>query len=226
MIVKPESFKLKHLPAFIVIDGVNGAGKSTLQKRIAAYLGERQVPHITTREPGATELGKKIRCMILEENEPKMSYLAELFLFGADRAEHVEKVIVPALAKGVTVISDRYYYSTTAFQGYGRGIDRKIVDSINSLAISGKIPDLWIQLDLDPAEGLRRNRLSQEKSGAAGKDSFEAEEIAFHQRLRNGFKELATQVSEPTVVLDANQSPDSVWEKVLGILERSIHENT
>ena len=226
MIVKPDSFKLTKLPAFIVIDGVNGAGKSTLQKHIAGYLEGRRIPHITTREPGATELGKKIRRMILEENEPKMSYLAELFLFGADRAEHVEKVIMPALSKGVTVISDRYYYATTAFQGYGRGIDRKTIDSINSLAISGVIPDLWIQLDLDPAEGLRRNRVSQEKSGAAGIDSFEAEELAFHQRLRNGFKELATQVSEPTIVLDANQSPDSVWETVRGILERSLHANT
>jgi dTMP kinase len=225
MIVNPATFSLPQLPSFIVIDGVNGAGKSTLQARMIEFLQSKGAASIATREPGATDLGKKLRALVLEQDEPRMCELAEMFLFAADRSEHVAKLIGPSLAKGSTVISDRYYYSTVAFQGYGRGIDLQVVESMNAIAIAGMLPHLWIHLDLDPAEGLRRNKASAAKSGADGKDAFELEELAFHTRLRNGFVELARRVREPVIELDAAQPADVVWSTVRAILERSLNGN-
>lgn len=222
MIVDAATYTLAKFPCFIVIDGVNGAGKSTLQARMIEFLNSRKVSAIATREPGATDLGKKLRALVLEQQEPRMSDLAELFIFAADRSEHVAKLITPSLAQGTTVISDRYYYSTVAFQGYGRGIDRTLVESINSIAIGGMLPQLWIHLDLDPAEGLRRNRISPDKSGAANKDAFELEALAFHTRLRNGFIELARKVGEPVIELDASKPAEEVWGVVKALLERSL----
>ena len=131
MITDVRTFSLSKAPAFIVVEGVNGAGKSTLQKEIVKYFQEKSLPLVSTREPGATPLGKELRSIVLRENGERISELAELFLFAADRNEHVSKVISPALKAGSSVVSDRYYYSTVAFQGYGRGIQRHIVESIN-----------------------------------------------------------------------------------------------
>ncbi|NDC37586.1 MAG: dTMP kinase [Proteobacteria bacterium] len=223
MLVDFSTFELPKPPFFIVIDGVNGAGKSTLQARMVEFLAARGVPTLATREPGATELGKKLRALVLEQQEPRMCELAEMFLFAADRSEHVAKVITPSLARGGSVISDRYYYSTIAFQGYGRGIKLPVVESITRTAIGGTLPHLWIHLDLEPAEGLRRNRASIEKSGAAGTDAFELEELQFHTRLRDGFLKLARTVAEPVIEIDASQPAEAVWAMVRTMLERSIH---
>ena len=197
---------------FLVIDGVNGAGKSTLLARLAAYLTEAAVPFVQTREPGATNLGKQIRPLLLA-NEEKLSTLAELFLFAADRAEHVQKLILPALRERKLVLSDRYYYSTFAFQGFGREIDLELINSITSIAIAGVHPDLVLLLDLDPAEGLRRTKKRNSANGAADVDNFEKEELAFHTRLRRGYLEVAKQSAEPMVLLDGSMTPEEVWNQ-------------
>jgi dTMP kinase len=194
---------------FIVLDGVNGAGKSTLQENLREYCASQGLHVCCTREPGSTEFGKKIRALILDgvHTPPPVS---ELLLFGADRAEHVSNVILAETAKGHVVLSDRYYYSTIAFQGYGRGIDRKLIDDVNRIAIQGVLPDLVLLLDLDPQEGLKR-------AGARGpargeKDRLEGEHLDFHRRVRDGFLALSEQLSEPFVVLDAAKPPEQVFK--------------
>jgi len=205
-------FPLPPPKGFLAVDGVNGAGKSTLIERLAAHLEERALPFVMTREPGGTPLGSVLRPVLLES---RLSPLAELFLFAADRAEHVAARIRPALAARRLVVTDRYYYSTAAFQGYGRRLPLDRVERINSLAVDGCYPDALILLDLDAAEGLRRTR-GRELSGE--RDCIENEELAFHHRLREGFLDLARRCAEPCLVIDAGQSREAIWQSALPLI--------
>lgn len=206
------------LQGFLVIDGVNGAGKSTLLTRLASYLTAAGFPFVQTREPGATALGQKLRPLLLA-NDEKNSILAELFLFAADRAEHVQKLILPTLQKQQLVLSDRYYYSTYAFQGFGRQIDLELINSITNIAIAGVRPDLLLLLDLDPAEGLRRTKKRNSTSATADVDNFEREELAFHTRLRQGFLDIAQRCPEPVAILDGAQTPEMVWQQTKQLID-------
>lgn len=209
MIVKPEDLKeLTNSNGFIVLEGVNGAGKSTLVKKIAACLSEDKQDFFLTREPGSGEIGQVIRKILLD-SKTTLPQLSELFLFAADRSNHVEKIIKPELKKGNIVISDRYYYSTIAFQGYGRKINLDTVNTINEIATAGLKPDFVILLDLDPKTGLIRNHADKPEE----RDSFEEEDLAFHQRIRDGFLELARSLPEKFIIIDASQSADKVWEE-------------
>jgi len=198
---------------FLVLDGVNGAGKSTLLKQISNFLIEQQSEVVETLQPGGTPIGKKIRSMVLGDDP--CTLLTELFLFAADRAEHVTQVIAPALQQGNIVLCDRYYYSTIAFQGYGRGMPLEQVTAVNRLAVQDMLPDLVVLLDLDPAEGLRRTKSRLD----AGADSFEQEELSFHQRIRDGFLRVAEQCSEPVALIDASVTQDRVWDSVCPIIK-------
>ena len=124
------------------------------------------------------------------------------------------------MAEGQIVISDRYYYSTEAFQGFGRQLDRKLVSSINAIAIDSLVPDAVILLDLDPAEGINRNR--SENSGKSERDAFEDEKIAFHTRLREGFLSLAEELPEPFLVINAGQSAEEVFNETIPLLDNLI----
>ena len=201
-----------------MLEGVNGAGKTTLQTRIADFLKSRGHKAIITREPGSTALGKTLRSLVLEHPEEAPCELAELFIFAADRAQHVDRVIRPAAARGEWVVSDRYLYSTVAFQGYGRGIDQTIISQITKLAVSGVYPDLVLLLDLDAAAGLQRTQRRQNEP-VAGEDKFEKETLEFHKRIRNGFLEIAQQSEQPFAVLDASKSPDQIFEDAKPYLE-------
>ncbi|MCB0318190.1 MAG: dTMP kinase [Bdellovibrionales bacterium] len=214
----PETYSFEKTTGFIVIEGVNGAGKTTLQNKIAQYLTGKNKEFVLTREPGSSAVGKILRPLILDPPE-KLTSRTELFLFAADRSQHVERVIRPALADKKIVVSDRYYYSTEAFQGYGRGLDKELVATINSIAINSMIPDLVILLDLDPTEGILRNK-SGEKS--LERDSFEDEQTAFHQRLRDGFLRLAESLPEPFLLINAAQSPENIFNELLPVLENFI----
>lgn len=218
MRVTPDNFRPKTPSGLIVLDGPNGAGKTTLQNSLIEFLAEHGKQAIATREPGATELGKSIRELLLNQGAERMSELCETFLFAADRAEHVAKVVKPALEQGKWVISDRYYYSTLAFQGFGRGLDIDLLTSINMTAIAGAVPDLVLLLDIDAQLGLSRTR-AREASGASENDSFEAEKLDFHKRLRNGFLELSHRLPEPFCVLDASKSPDEVFNSAKAMVE-------
>ncbi|MGI6523805.1 MAG: dTMP kinase [Bdellovibrionota bacterium] len=215
MLIKKD-FTFKSPSGFIVVDGVNGAGKGTLINRLSQYLLSLDLNPLSTREPGGSELGEKLRPLILGEN--CAGSFTELFLFAADRAEHVAAKIKPALAAKQFVISDRYYYSTVAFQGYGRKLSLQQVNYVNALAVADCYPDLFILLDLDPEIGLARakSRASKEQ------DKMEAEELDFHTSLRQGFIELAQTCQEPCLLVDALQSPEAVWEDIKPVIDNLI----
>jgi len=196
---------------FIVIEGVEGAGKSTQTARLAAYLRERGREVIRTLEPGGTEVGLRIRRILLDTELPAMEGLTELFLYAAARAEHVRKVIRPALDAGRTVVCDRFSLSTLAYQGYGRGLPLDLVRELDAAARDGLRPDLTLVLDLPVAEGLGRN------VEAGKRDRFEAESAAFHERVRQGFHELAR--GEGAVIVDARGGPGTVAARIRRALE-------
>ena len=200
------TFKLSLAPSFIAFEGINGCGKTTLHKLLSAKLQESGNMVCDTREPGGTPLGQELRKLLLDwQGEPK-SHRAELLMFAADRAEHVDKVIRPHLAKGSWVLTDRFIYSTITFQGHGRGIDRTLIDEANKLAVQGTLPQLVILLDLSPEEAFKR--IASRNSHA--RDSFEDEELAFHKRIREGFLECARESEVPFLVLDATKTPEEL----------------
>ncbi|MBX7134077.1 MAG: dTMP kinase [Fimbriimonadaceae bacterium] len=195
------------MPAFITFEGPEGAGKSTALTALAERL--TQVGHkvVVTREPGATEFGRQVRDLLLHgENLPPRS---ELFLFLADRANHVQNLIRPALNEGAIVLCDRYADSTVVYQGYARGLDIERLRELNAFATDGLVPDLTLLFDLDPELGLSR---------LTNKDRLDKEGIDFHRRVREGFKQEAAREPGRWVTLDASQPPEEVlcaaWEAV------------
>jgi dTMP kinase len=216
MRLTPE-FILTDPARFITFEGINGCGKTTLQKSISHELTKAGHSVVDTREPGGSELGKEIRKLVLEWPHEKISARAELLLFAADRAEHVEKVISPALARGAWVLSDRYLFSTVAFQGYGRGIERTWIDQANHLAVQGTLPSLVVLLDLPVHVAAERIG----KRADTTRDSFEDEALEFQQRIRDGFLECAETSPVPFLVLDATKSPAQLAAETLSVLLRS-----
>lgn len=189
---------------FITFEGVEGAGKSTQIRQAASWLGELSHAVTITREPGGTPLGTKIRTLVLHLDEP-VAPRAELLLYAADRAQHMAEVVEPALAAGRIVLCDRHADSLVAYQAFGRGIDRDLVDELNRIATNGRRPDLTVVLDLDPAAGLRRAVSRGEP------DRLEREDLAFHERVRNGFLAIAHQEPDRVKVIPGDRPPEAVW---------------
>lgn len=182
---------------FIVLEGGDGAGKSSVQRELAARLVAGGAGVVVTREPGGTPLGERVREIVLARDavgDP----LAELLLFEAARAQLVSSVIRPALERGTTVLCDRFAASSVAYQAYGRGLSRALVEQANALATGGLEPDVVLLLDL-PVEVA----LSRRAAGGAS-DHFDAETVMFHQRVRAGFLELARESRATWRVLDAS----------------------
>ncbi len=194
---------------FLSLEGPEGAGKTTLAARLAAWFEEKGAEVLQTREPGGTELGGAIRALLL--NQP-MGAKAEFLLYLADRAEHVERVIRPALLAGKVVIADRYADSSYAYQGYGRGLPLGWMRAATEGATGGLVPDLTILLDLDPEAGLRR-------SGRT--DRLEREDLAFHRRVREGYLALAEAEPERFRVIDASRPLERVWRSVERAVEKA-----
>ena len=222
MIVTSQTFKPENPRGFIVIEGVNGAGKSTVLVALEEYLKKRQRSVCRTFEPGATPLGKELRKLLLNSPGIPRSSTAELLLFGADRSEHLQKVILPALAEKKIVLSDRYIYSTTAFQGFGRGLDDQLINHINSIATQNILPDLVILLDIDVRLGLERTLKRNSEMKIDNYDSFEQEAIDFHQRIREGFHQQAQKCSEAFYIINAQQSQEDVQAEAISIVERLL----
>jgi dTMP kinase len=181
------------LGKLITFEGIDGCGKSTQMRLLEQYLTERGVPVVSTREPGGTELGRKVRSALLDGAKGSVEPLAELLLYAADRAQHVRRVIMPALAEGKVVLCDRFYDATTVYQGYARGFDLKLVNQLNELATGGLKPDLTLLFDLDVETGLKRTRKRGDKTGeaAARPDRLDQEPIEFHERVRRAYLEIA-----------------------------------
>jgi len=188
---------------FVTIEGIEGAGKSTLAEALAARLREAGREVVLTREPGGTSVGDAIRKILLESGE-FMSDRAELLLFEASRAQHVDGVIAPAIQRGAVVICDRFTDSSIAYQGGARKIDSDTVASLNEFAVRGVTPDMTILLDLPAEVGLARQK---------GVDRISAEGLAFHESVRQGYLAIARAEPGRVVVLDAAESPDVVVER-------------
>ena len=192
------------------MEGPEGSGKSTQAKTLIQRLAERGVEAVYTREPGGTMLGEAIR-NILQHNQAGESPCerAELLLFEASRNQLVEKVIRPNLEKGIWVICDRFMDSTTAYQGYGRGLPVEEIQSINRFTVNGLSPDLTLLLDLDVAAGFERIAQRYLARGESA-DRFEQEERSFHERVRAGYLKLAGQSPERFRIINAAQQSDAV----------------
>jgi dTMP kinase len=198
---------------FISFEGIDGSGKTTQVKRLVAALQRAAVPVIHTHEPGGTPLGRYLRQVLLDTRETAPTTRAEILLFAADRAEHVETVIRPALTAGQMVVCDRFADSTRAYQGYGRQISAEVIEQSLQLATQGLEPDLTFLLDLPVEMAVQRLR----QRGAPA-HRFEAAGLEFHHRVRAGFLALAEQYPTRIRVIDANRSPDEVhtaiWQVV------------
>jgi len=204
---------------FITLEGIEGSGKTTQAARLADALRARGSEVITTREPGGTRAGELIRAIFLD-SRIALEATAELLLVLADRAQHVREKVRPALEAGQIVISDRYADSTVAYQGYGRGLDLKLVDDLNRLAGGGIIPDLTLVLDCPPELGLERSQ-ARMQGAVYIRDRFEGERIDFHRRVREGFRAIARGEPARAVLLDAAQAPGEISSAILRIvLER------
>ncbi|WP_204745433.1 dTMP kinase [Glycomyces paridis] len=190
---------------FVVFEGGEGAGKSTQAVKLSAWLKLRGYEAVLTREPGATDIGMRIRTLLLDSSaEGAPSPRAEALLFAADRAQHVDKVIRPALGRGAVVVSDRYTDSSVAYQGAGRELGRADIAWVSAWATGGLKPDLTVLLDVDPAAGLHRA-----KAGGDG-DRLEQEELRYHERVRAAFLELAAADPRRYLVVPAGGTPDEI----------------
>jgi dTMP kinase len=182
----------------ITFEGIDGCGKSTQMRLLGQYLTERGVAVVSTREPGGTELGRKVRSALLDGGAGSVEPLAELLLYAADRAQHVRRVILPALSLGKVVLSDRFYDATTVYQGYARGFDLELVNQLNELATGGLKPDLTLLFDLDVETGLKRTMRRGDGTGvtAAGPDRLDQEPVEFHERVRQAYLDIAAREPE------------------------------
>ena len=200
---------------FITFEGGEGCGKSVQAEALYRRLSELAIPAVLTHEPGGTSLGDKITGLLKWAQDTDISPVAELLLFNASRAQLVAEVIQPNLRSGEVVICDRYADSTTVYQGYGRGLDLKMVKAVNDAGTSGLRPDLTVLLDISVEEGFAR------KEGEK-RDRFEQQDIAFHQRVREGFLDLAAGEPERWLVVDAAQSKEKIaeiiWHRVSQLL--------
>lgn len=205
-------------PHYIVFEGLNGGGKSTLIKKLLHALQTKNKKAISIREPGETNLGKRLRGIIQEGEVGKISPLSELFLFQADRAQTFETIVIPSLADGSYVIGDRSFYSSIAFQGAGRNLSLEDVTRTSHIAVQNRLPDLVILVDIPPLVGLQRAKNDRNN----GKDSFESEEVSFHNAVREKFLELSKTEKNPWLILNGEKSEDEVWHDLLSILSGVI----
>jgi dTMP kinase len=212
------------LSLFITFEGSEGCGKSTQAKALWRKLSRLGIPTVLTHEPGGTPLGNQLRHVLKKGHQDKISPLAELFLFAACRIQLVTEVIRPNLQQGKLVICDRFADSTTVYQGYGRGLNLDTVQKINELATQGIKPNLTILLDIPVQKGLSRKQY-------ATNDRFDSEDIAFHNKVRDGYLKLAAEEPKNWLVIDATlpraRIGKLIWDRVnqlLGAEKTSGHE--
>lgn len=195
---------------FITFEGGDGCGKTTQINLLDKYLQDKGYQTLVTREPGAKGLGVKLREILLNY-DGEVSPTCESFLFLADRAQHVDCIIKPALEKGVIVLCDRHTDSTVAYQGYGRGLDLEQIYKLNNIATSGLKPDLTVVLDVDVETSMQR--VGKEK------DRMESAGVEFFKRVRNGFLEIAKQEPERVKVINSSDSIENIHQQIVKLVE-------
>lgn len=209
---------------FITFEGIEGTGKSTQIALLADALRGAGRSVVSTREPGGTAIGDRIRGILLDPAHHHLSPSAELLLYGASRAQHLAEVILPALNAGSVVLCDRFSDATTAYQGYGRGLDRAVIEALDRIVTGGMKPDLTILLDIDPQAGLERARRRNTSEGLEAEARFEQEELAFHRRVRDGYLAIAAGDRKRVRVLDAATGPEAAHAAIRAIVDEFLRK--
>jgi len=198
---------------FISFEGIEGTGKSTQARLLSEYLRGKGLKVTKTEEPGGTLISVKIREILLSLDSRGMDPVAELLLYNASRVQHIKEVIMPALERGGVVITDRFSDSTVAYQGYGRGIDLALIDSLDKISTGGLRPDITILLDVNVETGLRRNKEMNKN------DRLEQEDIVFHEKVRAGFIRIVQKEPERVRLVDCSDGIDSVHKKIVDMVK-------
>lgn len=201
---------------FITVEGTDGCGKTTQIKLMEEYLRSKGYTIVFTREPGGTRIGEEIRSLILEPSNVEMGYIAEMLLYASSRAQHVSELVKPAVMSGKVVICDRFVDSSYVYQGFGRGIDFKVVESVNNIAIDGMIPDLTFFFDVSPEISLQR------RIASTGADRIENENMEFHRKVYEGYKKLISIYPDRIKSIDSSRDIASIFEEVKGWLDRLL----
>jgi dTMP kinase len=205
---------------FISFEGIEGTGKSTQTRLLAGYLRGKGFHVVETAEPGGTPISLKIRELLLSVDNKDMDAVTELLLYNAARVQHIRRVILPALERGDIVVTDRFSDSTTAYQGYGRGIDLELIDTLDRISTGRMRPDITILLDVDVVAGLKRNRKANKS------DRLELEDISFHERVRKGFLAIASKEKKRVKLIDCSDSVDAVHGRVIEIIDSFLKKRT
>jgi dTMP kinase len=210
---------------FITFEGGEGVGKSTQVKRLVAALSERSIEAIRTREPGGTPKAEAVRAFILQGRSEAWGAGAEAVLFAAARLDHVSQLVTPNLDNGRWVISDRFADSTRAYQGLTGGVDVRLIDALEVLALNGHKPDLTIMLDMDPEAAFHRvmERETEAVLAETG-DRFEKEDLEWHKRLRDAFLAIARNNADRCVIIPANQTEEALAQEILDVMLRRFPE--
>lgn len=207
---------LKRGNKFISLEGIEGTGKSTQAKLLSEYLSKKGYKTVLTQEPGGTLISNQIRKVLLSTKHHRMDYMTELLLYNASRVQHIKEKILPALRQGKVVITDRFSDSTVAYQGYGRGINLKLIDSLDKAATGRMRPDLTILLELDVKTGLMRNKHINKV------DRLELEDIKFHEKVRKGFLKLAAKEPKRIKIVKASKGLDEVHREIVKIVDKVL----
>lgn len=214
---------------FVTFEGVEGSGKSTIIRLVAERLAASGIASLITREPGDNSLGRKLRPILLDARNTGLSSLAELYLFLADRAQHIDEIIKPALEAGQIVLCDRFSDSTVVYQGNGRGFDSGQLEALNRLSSNNLQPDLTLLLDIPVALGLQRAGARNQMEGTVVLEGrFDSESLNFHERVRAGYLALANKYPERIKIVDAAEEPDIVaqacLEHILSRMKNNVGE--
>ncbi|MEQ8334054.1 dTMP kinase [Nisaea sp.] len=201
---------------FITFEGGEGAGKSTQIRMLAAALEAAGQSVCLTREPGGSPGAEQIRALLVTGDTERWDAMTELLLHYAARRDHVRRLIEPELEKGTWVLCDRFADSSMAYQGYGHGLDRDKIADLHKIVLGTLSPDLTIILDLDPKTGLARTRATDEARRRGDEDRYERMELAFHQRMRDGFRDIAAAAPERVVLVDAEADANSLSRTIAG----------
>lgn len=208
---------------FITLEGIEGSGKSTQILHVLNFINHLGLKCIMTREPGGTRIGGKIRSVLLDPESSNINPATELLLYTADRAQHIQEVILPMIEAGGIVICDRYFDATLAYQGVARGLDTALIRDLHERFCLNLKPDLTFLLDLTPDTGLLRAWKQLNSGSRTDTESrFENETLAFHERVRAGYLAIAAKEPERFRIVDASQSQDQVQSQITRILEFEI----
>lgn len=202
---------------FITFEGLDFSGKSTQAKLLKDYLESKRVRCLLLREPGGTKISEKIREILLDRGNSEMIPLTEFLLFSASRSQLVNEVIKPNLKKKITVICDRYYDSSSAYQGYGGKVDLKKIFAVNDFATTGLKPDVTFFFDISPKLAFERSRLR-----AGTKDRMENKGLSFYQNVYKGFKELARLNKKRFVTVDGTKNVEEIHKQIVSIIKRKL----